>query len=227
MNVSMMDAYNLSWKLAYEILGLTTSGIELLDSYETERKEIARELINFDTQFSSMFSGKIGPAKEGEQVGVSLTHEQFLEVFSTGSGFTSGCGIQYPQGKLVQKSAENNEHPTSNQDLLNGKLCAGRRLINTRVIRHADGNPRNLQDGKHTQAFYCLSCSDYEFRFLINRAIPRTLIMLNRCPQSLRSKCRSCWWPRQNPGIIHSRPSRDHNIASYTQSPWLLVDGSS
>jgi phenol 2-monooxygenase len=92
MNVSMMDSFNLSWKLAYHLNGLVPPGIEgirgsikLLDSYEDERREIARELIDFDHKFSSMFSGKFN--LDGDETG--LTHEQFLEVFSTGNGFTS------------------------------------------------------------------------------------------------------------------------------------------
>lgn len=146
MNVSMMDSYNLSWKLAHSLLGITANATDLLDSYELERKQIARELIEFDAKFSSMFSGKMGSETEGE--GSSLTHEQFLEVFSKGSGFTSGCGIEYPQSKLVQQHGNMTKDLNTTQELLNGKLCAGRRLINAKVIRHADGNPRDLQDGK-------------------------------------------------------------------------------
>lgn len=84
-------------KLAYHVNGLVPTpsdgshaSVELLNSYELERRKIAQELIEFDHKFSSIFSGQIGT--EGEEKG--LTHEQFLEVFSTGNGFTSGCGIE-------------------------------------------------------------------------------------------------------------------------------------
>ncbi|MCJ1390690.1 hypothetical protein MMC18_003551 [Xylographa bjoerkii] len=149
MNVSMMDSYNLSWKLAYHLNGLVTTSsqgagasIDLLNSYEFERRQIARELIEFDTKFSSMFSGSIG--KDDEEKG--LTHEQFVEVFSTGNGFTSGCGIEYPKSDSIWKDPHAKENPIQGTDFLGGNLRPGRRLLSVRVIRHADGNPRELQD---------------------------------------------------------------------------------
>ena len=150
MNVSMMDSYNLSWKLVYHLNGLiptsprsSGASVELLNSYEFERRQIARELIEFDTRFSSMFSGSIG--KEEDDKG--LTHEQFVEVFSTGNGFTSGCGIEYSESHSICKQAPAESNPIQGTDYLGGNLRPGRRLLSVRVIRHADGNPRELQDG--------------------------------------------------------------------------------
>ena len=51
MNVSMMDSYNLAWKLAYSINGLTPDSAlsgkpdSVLDTYHVERHTIAQELI--------------------------------------------------------------------------------------------------------------------------------------------------------------------------------------
>lgn len=143
MNVSMMDSYNLAWKLAHTIHGLTpnTPQENILQTYESERVTIARQLIEFDTKFSSMFSGQIGSDTSVE----GLTHEQFLKVFSDGSGFTSGCGIEYPESIIV--------HPEEIQliqgsDYLQGTLRIGRRLLSSLVRRYADSNTRELQDGK-------------------------------------------------------------------------------
>lgn len=150
MNVSMMDSYNLAWKLAHSINGLTPRSGKpgepdgVLDTYHTERHTIAQELIEFDKAFSSMFSGKIG-AGDGVE---SLSHDQFLEVFSTGNGFTSGCGIEYLESAIVDKlvpGAKNN--PVEGTEFLSGVLRPGRRLLSTSVKRHADGVPRELQDG--------------------------------------------------------------------------------
>jgi phenol 2-monooxygenase len=88
-----------------------------------------------------MFSGKIGAGDDQE----GLTHEQFLEVFSTGNGFTSGCGIEYPENLLVEKSIS--ESIVDGTDYLSGAWRAGRRLLNVKVKRHADGARRDLQDG--------------------------------------------------------------------------------
>jgi phenol 2-monooxygenase len=149
MNVSMMDSYNLSWKLVHSIHGLTprSSMIELdpiLASYEHERLTVARQLIDFDSKFSSMFSGVIGGRDSTVE---SLTHEQFLKVFSDGNGFTSGCGIEYPTGLLVH-AVDPANNPIHGTDFLSGVLCPGRRLLDVKVRRFADANVRHLQDGE-------------------------------------------------------------------------------
>ena len=147
----MMDSYNLAWKLIHSLNGLTpgdTSGDKVLDTFETERQTIAQELIAFDKDFSSMFSGKIGAAEDGQG---GLTHEQFLEVFSTGNGFTSGCGIEYPENLLVEKEVDSGI--IEGTDYLSGVLRPGRRLLNVKVKRHADGVRRDFQDGKHLVSF--------------------------------------------------------------------------
>lgn len=91
MNVSMMDGYNLSWKLAHEILGLCPRG-SLLPTYELERADVARQLIAFDTRFAGGFSRKIG---------VEVTHEEFFGTFREGGGFTSGCGSMLPRFSII------------------------------------------------------------------------------------------------------------------------------
>ncbi|KKK27154.1 hypothetical protein ARAM_003611 [Aspergillus rambellii] len=150
MNVSMMDSYNLAWKLAYSIHGLTpglataAKPDPVLDTYHLERHTIAQQLIEFDRAFSSMFSGRIGSENDGAD---GLTHEQFLEVFNTGNGFTSGCGIEYPENVTVEKTlAAGINNPIQGTDYLRGILRPGRRLLDVRVKRHADGNRRHLQD---------------------------------------------------------------------------------
>ncbi|RPB11815.1 hypothetical protein P167DRAFT_188824 [Morchella conica CCBAS932] len=142
MNVSMMDGFNLSWKLAHVLNGLSPAGADLIATYEHERLDIARQLIAFDTEFSSMFSGKIG-AETG------LTHEKFVKVFSTGSGFTSGCGIQYREGLLVAK-----QETTPSGAPESGLLIPGRRLMNVRTKRFADANPRDIHDDMPTSGRY-------------------------------------------------------------------------
>ncbi|KAJ5110035.1 hypothetical protein N7532_002680 [Penicillium argentinense] len=165
MNVSMMDSYNLAWKLAYSIHGLTPHAASakadpILDTYHTERHTIAEKLIAFDRDFSSMFSGKIGASEDG--VG-GLTHEEFLEVFSRGNGFTSGCGIEYPENMAVTRALDGKKNPIAGEDYLSGILRPGRRLLNVRAVRHADGYRRDLQDDFASTGRFrilCLTSSD-------------------------------------------------------------------
>lgn len=152
----MMDSFNLAWKLAHSIYGLTPDSEPgkpdpILDTYHNERHTIAQELIAFDRDFSSMFSGKIGPSDDGVS---ELTHEQFYEVFTKGNGFTSGCGIEYPENVIVDKTPEKGrKDPIQGTDYLSGILRPGRRLINVKAKRHADGYRRDLQDGLSS---YCV-----------------------------------------------------------------------
>jgi len=151
MNVSMMDSYNLAWKLVHSIHGLTPSNPggcpdPVLETFELERVDIARQLIDFDTKFSHMFSGKIGsedPSRRG------LTHDEFLRVFSEGSGFTSGCGLQYHPSKIV-KPTDESEHAARGpaENLEHVYITPGKRLLNVEIKRYADGSTRQLHDGK-------------------------------------------------------------------------------
>lgn len=156
MNVSMMDSYNLAWKLTYHINGLAPeptspdNPASLLETYQTERHEIAQQLIDFDRKFSSMFSGQMG-ATEG------LTQEEFQQAFKLGNGFTSGCGVEYPENMLVIRDEldvdikSKGPNPITGTDYISGILRPGRRLLNVRLLRHADGWQRDIHDGMSSQ----------------------------------------------------------------------------
>lgn len=138
MNVSMMDAYNLGWKLAHELLGLATPG-SLTSTYEPERRKVAKELIDFDNAFASKFSQKIGEN--------GTTHEEFFRVFHTGGGFTSGCGIEYEAGsRVVNGGIEMGGIVDTTLDPDLGRLAVGRRLSNVPVLAFASETPVELHD---------------------------------------------------------------------------------
>jgi phenol 2-monooxygenase (NADPH) len=149
MNVSMMDSYNLAWKLVHSLHGLTPatphgSADPVLETFEQERVDIARQLIEFDTKFSHMFSGQI-KAADAEAAG--LTHDEFLRVFSEGNGFTSGCGLQYKSNRLIEASNESSLNKLVGGDPLCGAIRPGRRLLDVKVRRYADATLRHIQDG--------------------------------------------------------------------------------
>ncbi|KAE8154661.1 FAD binding domain protein [Aspergillus avenaceus] len=189
MNISMMDSFNLAWKLAYTIQGLTPSPTNIVDTYATERSSIAHELIEFDRTFSSMFSGKIG-SKTGSE---TLSHEQFLSVFNKGNGFTSGCGIEYPANILVEHGAP------SDTDHVSGILRPGRRLLNVSVKRHADGCVRDLHDDMDTSKFHILLLTSTD---LLSPGLSTTA--LARIPDILAS-----FPPTLQLTVLHPRLDRD------------------
>lgn len=60
MNISMQDCYNLGWKLGLVIKGVAQPSI--LNTYQSERRRVAQDLIAFDQRFAKLFSGR--PAKD-------------------------------------------------------------------------------------------------------------------------------------------------------------------
>jgi hypothetical protein len=90
-------AYNLGWKLAHVINGVSDPSI--LKTYESERKTIAQQLIAFDQRFSRLFSGR--PAKDVmDEEGVSM--EEFKAAFEKGNEFASGVG-EFPISTLPKR----------------------------------------------------------------------------------------------------------------------------
>ena len=149
MNVSMMDAYNLSWKLAHSIQGLTAcqaggSPDPVLETFDQERVDTARLLIDFDKKFSHMFSGQIGAQDSSAQ---GLSQVEFQSIFSQGSGFTSGCGLHYRPSTIIDVIGAASPIVSSATDSQSTHLTTGRRLLNVELKRYADGSIRQLHDG--------------------------------------------------------------------------------
>lgn len=142
MNASMNDAHNLAWKLAYVLRGW--SNMSLLSTYESERRKYAQDLIAFDKQFSTLFSGK--PRTEEFSDGVS--HDEFLGAFQTFGGFTSGIGVHYSPSVAVKDKYQS----------LASKLVIGERVPPQIFIRAADAWPYEIQD---------LLPSDFKFKLMI------------------------------------------------------------
>jgi phenol 2-monooxygenase len=123
----------------------------VLETFEPERADIARQLIEFDTKFSHVFSGKI---RLGDSAAAGITHEEFLRVFREGSGFTSGCGLHYKPSRLVRTPVEPQSDLPRTDNPLSGTLIPGRRLLNVEVKRYADATTRQLQDGASYSIYY-------------------------------------------------------------------------
>lgn len=134
MNVSMMDSYDLSWKLMYCLNGLTPNPLELLETYSDDRHENAWMLIDLDKRwYASKYANQSAPPEEVQ-----------AEMFA----FVSGCGVEYREGLLTKDSTKGNasQTPVSGTDYRTGVLRRGRRIFPISITRFADGCPRNLHD---------------------------------------------------------------------------------
>ncbi|RYP15618.1 hypothetical protein DL765_005597 [Monosporascus sp. GIB2] len=158
MNVSMQDCYNLGWKVALVSKGIAKRSI--LSTYQSERRRIAQDLIDFDHRFSRLFSGR--PAKDVmDAEGVSM--EEFKDAFEKGKLFASGLSINYGASVLVAKAGDAAEQGDGSiiaasaasqttldafrkkQALATG-LPVGMRFNSFKVLNQADARPWHFQE---------------------------------------------------------------------------------
>lgn len=153
MNVSMQDAFNLGWKIANVVKGHCDRSI--LKTYQSERRRVAQDLIDFDHRFSRLFSGR--PAKDVmDEEGISM--EVFKDAFEKGNMFASGIAVDYGASVIVAKSGSSKEQGdgtdvigsekfrvTSKPELVT-KLEVGKRMPSFKVLNQADARPWHFQE---------------------------------------------------------------------------------
>lgn len=148
MNVSMQDCYNLGWKVALAAKGVVKRSI--LNTYESERRRVAQDLIEFDHRFSRLFSGR--PAKDLlDTEGISM--QEFKDAFEKGNQFASGLSVDYGSSVLEAKtSAEGVDDNTQVASLVKSKpglatgLPIGMRFNSFKVLNQADARPWHFQE---------------------------------------------------------------------------------
>lgn len=91
MNVSMQDAFNLGWKLAAVLRGLSDPA--LLETYSAERQPVAQELIDFDREWSTMMAAPPKDPEHPERGGVDPAELQ--EYFVRAGRYTAGVATRY------------------------------------------------------------------------------------------------------------------------------------
>ncbi|KAG9232386.1 thioredoxin-like protein [Amylocarpus encephaloides] len=127
MNVSLQDGYNIGWKLAHVLRGLSPPS--LLETYALERYQVARTLIDFDRAWTRQMSAGKTRTEDG-------TEEDFSETFVKAGRYTAGLTATYDDSPIT--SAEN-----SSQNLAPG-LVVGMRFPSTQVVRFCDVKPMQL-----------------------------------------------------------------------------------
>ncbi|MBB5640629.1 phenol 2-monooxygenase [Cryobacterium roopkundense] len=128
MNVSMQDGFNIGWKLGYVLEGRSPE--TLLGTYSAERQVIAKNLIDFDKEWSTLMATK------PEDLKVPLE-----EFYTKTAEFPSGFMTQYPPSMLIGEA--------THQHLATG-FPIGKRFKSAPVVRVADANP--VQLGHHHRA---------------------------------------------------------------------------
>ncbi|MCB5273641.1 3-hydroxybenzoate 4-monooxygenase [Arthrobacter sp. SO5] len=130
MNVSMQDGFNLGWKLGHVLEGRGPES--LLSTYSAERQVIAKNLIDFDKEWSTLM------AKRPEEFNSPSELEDF---YVSTAEFPAGFMTQYAPSMLIAAPAH--------QDLATG-FTIGKRFKSAPVVRVCDANPVHL--GHHATA---------------------------------------------------------------------------
>ncbi|CAK1355362.1 unnamed protein product [Cercospora beticola] len=133
MNVSMNDSFNLGWKLAHVLRGLSPA--KLLHTYSQERQAIAQMLIDFDREMSRMFAAK--PKNKADKEDKEYVDPAvFQESFQRQGRFMAGVETRYLPGPLTSFN-------TTYQHLATG-FQLGTRFQSVQVVRVADAKPVQL-----------------------------------------------------------------------------------
>jgi len=130
MNVSMQDGFNLAWKLGYVLSGRAPA--QLLRTYTAERKVIAKDLIDFDKQWSSLMAAT--PQDLAGKEGVSEFYVRTAE-------FPAGFMTEYAPSELTG---------TKQYQEIAAGFPIGKRFRSAEVMRVADANLKHL--GHHHKA---------------------------------------------------------------------------
>ncbi|GAB3120841.1 FAD-dependent monooxygenase [Glaciibacter psychrotolerans] len=130
MNVSMQDGFNLGWKLGYVLAGRSPES--LLGTYSAERQPVAKNLIDFDRQWSTLMATK------PEDLGDPTELEDF---YTRTAEFPAGFMTQYQPSMLIGE--------TTHQALATG-FPIGKRFKSAMVERVSDTN--TVQLGHHHRA---------------------------------------------------------------------------
>ncbi|UXM93682.1 FAD-binding monooxygenase [Paenarthrobacter sp. JL.01a] len=130
MNVSMQDGFNIGWKLGHVLDGRSPES--LLDTYSAERQVVAKNLIDFDKEWSTLMAKKPEEFKDPTE----------LETFYTSTAeFPAGFMTQYAPSMVVAEA--------KHQKLATG-FPVGKRFKSAPVQRVCDTNPMHL--GHHAKA---------------------------------------------------------------------------
>jgi phenol 2-monooxygenase len=130
MNVSMQDGFNIGWKLGVVLDGRSPESV--LDTYSAERQVIAKDLIDFDKQWSTLMATRQEELEDPEEL-----ERFYIKTFEFPAGFMT----QYQPSLLVADG--------SHQQLAPG-FPIGKRFKSPQVVRVCDSIPMYL--GHHARA---------------------------------------------------------------------------
>lgn len=131
LNTSLPDTFNLGWKVASVLQGKCKP--KLLQTYSTERRKVALQLIEADRQLSKLVATRPTSDKGAPEVKTNTADIQ--KFMARQNGFVAGTSIEY-NPSYICTGAEN-------QNLASG-FKIGQRFHSAEAIRVADGGRQHL-----------------------------------------------------------------------------------
>ena len=138
MNTSLQDGYNLGWKLAAVLRGEASPRI--LETYTTERGEVAKALITFDREFAKSFASRRSnpTTTTSTDRGHASPAQAFTQQFIKSGVFTTGLATRYGDSVVTDSSRSNPALAT--------RLTVGMRFPSAQVVRHCDARAMGLAE---------------------------------------------------------------------------------
>lgn len=137
MNTAIIDAQALSWRINLVEKGLADRQA-LLSTYHDERHKTGKQLIDFDSEYSALFSGEI-PKTTPELKGASAEELKvhFFNVQRRNAAFTTGAGVLYDDNVLNYRDPS----PLGLSKAVTNRLEPGRRLLPAWATRWISSTP--------------------------------------------------------------------------------------
>jgi len=131
LNTSLPDTFNLGWKVASVLQGKCKP--ELLQTYSTERRKVAFQLINADKELSRLVATR--PTSDDVSPEAKTNTADIEKFMARQNGFVAGTAIEY-YPSYISTGQEN-------QQLATG-FKIGQRFHSAQAIRVADGDRQHL-----------------------------------------------------------------------------------
>lgn len=131
MNVSLQDGYNMGWKLAYVLRKQASPG--LLKTYNIEREKTAADLIQFDREWTKVFSVKVN--------GTNGSHDSnyFSDAFIKAGKYTAGLTAKYDDSSIISEGKSTQSLATN--------IEVGMRFPSQQVVRLCDAKAMQIVRG--------------------------------------------------------------------------------
>jgi len=131
LNTSLPDAFNLGWKVASVLQGKCKP--KLLQTYGSERRKVALQLIDADRQLSKLVA--TSPTSDNNAPDVKTNTADIEKFMAKQNGFVSGTSIEYNPSYICTG--------INNQNLASG-FKIGQRFHSAEALRVADGDRQHL-----------------------------------------------------------------------------------